>query len=339
VAVAHASAACSSTPRRDGYARRRPEGTLLYQIVDQYWPIFRDRAEQGGGLPDFVVEEFEAYLRCGILEHGLAHLACRRCGESLVVAFSCKKRGFCPSCLGRRMSDVAAHLVDEVLPEVPVRQWVCSLPWRLRYAMGYDRRLCSDVLTAFVSSLRRSLRHRAKRELGLRSVTDAQIGALTFIQRADSSLRLSVHFHTLVLDGVYIRGPTGGLRFHRLTRPTSEQVAEVARWTHERLGRVLERHGRSLDELDDAPDELAQDQPALASCYHGVLTAHANARSEVVPGRVLEPAAPTQLRLFDGEAVELEPGVISVNYFFRLATIISAGARLARPRSATSHAG
>ena len=214
-----------------------------------------------------IDEEFEAYLRCGILEHGLAQLACRRCGESLVVAFSCKKRGFCPSCLGRRMSDVAAHLVDEVLPEVPVRQWVCSLPWRLRYAMGYDRRLCSDVLAAFVSSLRRSLRHRAKRELGLRSVTDAQIGALTFIQRADSSLRLNVHFHTLVLDGVYIREATGGLRFHGLTSPTPEQVAEVARWTHERLGRVLERHGRSLDELDDAPDELAQDQPALASCY------------------------------------------------------------------------
>ncbi|KIG11948.1 hypothetical protein DB30_02249 [Enhygromyxa salina] len=32
----------------------------------------------------------------------------------------------------RRMADVAAHLVDEVFPEVPVRQWVCSLPWRLR---------------------------------------------------------------------------------------------------------------------------------------------------------------------------------------------------------------
>ena len=165
------------------------------------------------------------------------------------------------------MSDIAAHLVDEVLPEAPVRQWVCSPPWRLRYAMSYDRRLCSDVLAAFVSSLRRSLRHRAKRELGLRLVMDAQIGAITFIQRADSSLRLNVHFHTLVLDGVYVRGATGELRFCKLTSPTAEHVAEVAHWTHERLADVLESHGRSLDELDDAPDELAQDQPALASCY------------------------------------------------------------------------
>ena len=81
---------------------------------------------------------------------------------------------------------------DEVLPEVPLRQWVCSLPWRLRYAMGYDRKLCSDVLAAFVGALRRSLRWRAKRELGLRSLEDAQVGGVTVIQRADSSLRMNV---------------------------------------------------------------------------------------------------------------------------------------------------
>ena len=165
------------------------------------------------------------------------------------------------------MSDFAAHLVDEVLPEVPARQWVFSLPWPLRYAMAYDRKLCTDVLSAFVSSIRRSLRHRAKRELGLRSVEDAQFGAITFIQRVDSSLRLNVHFHSLVLDGVYVRDEAGELHFHALPGPTAEQVAEVARWTRERIVRVFERHGRPLEGLDEAPDELAQDQPALASCY------------------------------------------------------------------------
>jgi hypothetical protein len=84
-----------------------------HQLIEEHWPTFLERAEQSGGLPDFIVEEFEAYLRCGMLEHGLAHFACRRCGESLVVAYSCKTRGFCPSCTGRRMADVAAHLVDE----------------------------------------------------------------------------------------------------------------------------------------------------------------------------------------------------------------------------------
>jgi hypothetical protein len=260
--VASASAACS-TSRPDGYERRRPEQTLLYQLVERHWPTFRERAERAGGLPKFVTDEFEAYLRCGILEHGFAHFACRRCGQSLTVAWSCKRRGFCPSCIGRRMSDCAARLVDEVLPQVPVRQWVCSLPWQLRYAMGYDAELCSAVLAEFINALRRSLRRRAKLALGLRSVEDAQFGALTFIQRGDSSLRLNVHFHCLVLDGVYVREPGGQLPFHALPRPTPEDVVQVARWTHEGIARVLARHGRLLDSFD----ALADEQPALASCY------------------------------------------------------------------------
>ena len=110
------------------------------------------------------------------------------------MAFSCKKRGFCPSCVGRRMSDVAAHLVDEVFPEeVPMRQWVCSLPWALRYVLGYDRKLCADVLRAFISTLKQCLRRRAKREFGLRSVSEAEVGAVTVVQRSDSALRLNVH--------------------------------------------------------------------------------------------------------------------------------------------------
>ena len=185
----------------------------------------------------------------------------------MVLAFSCKGRGFCPSCTGRRMADLAAHLVDEVLPKVAIRQWVCSLPWRLRVPLAYDRELCADVLGAFVGALRRSLRWRAKRALGLRSVGAAEIGAVTFVQRCDSSLRLNVHFHTLALDGVYVRDESGALRFHRLPDPTHEEVVQVATWVHERLARVLERHGRSLEGDDDAPSVLADEQPALASLY------------------------------------------------------------------------
>jgi len=249
-------APCVPVSRADGYERRRPEGTLLHQLISEHWPRFA-----------FVVREFDEYLRCGLLEHGLVQLECSRCGHELVLAFSCKRRGFCPSCLGRRMSDVAAHLVDEVLPEVPIRQWVGSLPWRLRAALGYDRKLCADVLRAFVGALSRSLRWRAKRALGLRSVDDALVGAVTFVQRADSALRLNVHFHTLALDGVYVRDEQGELQFHPLPEPTGEEVAQVAAWTHEALLRVLARHGRSLEGVDESPDAIVHDQPVLASCY------------------------------------------------------------------------
>jgi hypothetical protein len=126
-----------SAERRDGYARRRPEETALYQCVAEHWPEFRERMEEHGGLPRFIEEEFEAFLRCGRLEAGCLELECRCCGHSQLVAFSCKRRGFCSSCLGRRMSDTAVHLEAEVLPEVPVRHWVCSFPWGVRAVLGY----------------------------------------------------------------------------------------------------------------------------------------------------------------------------------------------------------
>jgi hypothetical protein len=55
-----------------------------------------------------------------------------RADVGFVVAFSCKGRGVRPSCNGRRMAQTAAHLVDRVIPPVPVRQWVISVPKRLR---------------------------------------------------------------------------------------------------------------------------------------------------------------------------------------------------------------
>jgi len=266
--AANIEASCAEgSARRDGYERRRPETTDLYKVVAEHWPAFRDRADEQGGLPRFVEKEFEEYLSCGILERGLARLICGVCGQEMVVAYSCKRRGFCPSCIGRRMSDVAAHLVDEVLPEVPMRHWICSLPWRLRCAVGFDRHLCADVLGAFSAALDRSLRRRAKKALGLRSVEQAITGAVTFIQRGDSALRLNPHFHTIALDGVYVRGGDGELRFHPLDPPSWEDVAQVAAWTYEKLTRVLVHHGRSLEGLDELPDALASEHPVLASCY------------------------------------------------------------------------
>ncbi len=240
---------------------------MLHRVVRAHWPAFLERAEEAGGLPRFVVRELEAYLECGLLEHGLVHLRCCDCGEELVVAFSCKKRGFCPSCVARRMSDTAAHLVDDVLPEVPARQWVYSLPWRLRSLLGYDRRLWAEVMSAFTGAVSSSLRRRAKACLGLPSVDEAHVGALTFIQRSDSVLRLNVHAHSLFLDGVYARAPSGALAFHTLGAPSFDEVEQVAEWTHARIVKVLLAHGRMLDGLGDEPAELTHDQPVLASCY------------------------------------------------------------------------
>jgi len=196
----HAHSACalpSGAERQDSYARRRPEDTALYQCVASYFPEFRERLEERGGLPKLVQDEFQAYLDCGRLEAGCLELECRSCGHSQLVAFSCKRRGFCPACLGRRMSDTAVHLEQEVLPEVPVRHWVCSFPWGVRAVLGYDKELCRAAASAFAQELSRSLKHRAKRALGLASVEDALTGLVVVVQRTDGALRLNCHLHVL----------------------------------------------------------------------------------------------------------------------------------------------
>jgi hypothetical protein len=114
------------------------------------------------------------------------------------------------------MNDLAIHLTERVIPHVPIRHWVCTPPWALRYRLGFDREACSLFVRAFTEALRRSMQHRAKDALGLRSVQDAEAGALISIQRTDSALRLSPHLHVAQLDGVYVREADGSLQFHPL---------------------------------------------------------------------------------------------------------------------------
>jgi len=111
--------------RAPQYESHRPEQTLLYQLIEEYYPAFEAQwAAEGRVLPDYVRQEFDEYLKCGRLEHGFLRVQCDTCHAEHLVAFSCKRRGFCPSCGARRMAESAALLVDEVLPHEPMRQWV-----------------------------------------------------------------------------------------------------------------------------------------------------------------------------------------------------------------------
>ena len=132
------------------YERRCPEETILYRLVQEHLESFlaQVEAEGGSGLPEFVKAEFDAFLACGILAHGFLRLRCSECGHEKLVAFSCKRRGFCPSCGARRMAETAAHLVDCVIPPVPVRQWVLSLPIPLRLLFAAQPQLLAPLLQA-----------------------------------------------------------------------------------------------------------------------------------------------------------------------------------------------
>jgi ribosomal protein S27E len=168
-----------SVPPQPSHERHRPEKTLLYRIIDRYYPEFLAyMAEQGRSLPYHVQKEFDEYLKCGRLEHGFLRVQCSTCHHKQLVAFSCKRRGFCPSCGARRMSESAALLVDEVLPHKPIRQWVLSFPFQLRFLFASRPELMGKVLGIVYRAIASHLIKKA----GLTQKT-AQTGSVTLIQR------------------------------------------------------------------------------------------------------------------------------------------------------------
>jgi hypothetical protein len=251
---------------------------VLYQTIEAHLPTFL--AQTAGdaerpGLPGFVKREFEAYLRCGILRHGFTRLRCANCACEHLLPFSCKRRGFCPSCGGRRMAERAAPLVDEVLPRVPVRQWVLTLPYRLRYRLAWDHALCRAVLGVYARALL-AFYARSARARGIR---DGQTGTVTVIQRFGSGLQLSLHSHTLVLDGVFSEAQPGHLTFHPAPPPSDEDVAQVLATVRARVGRLLTR--RQLEPAADSapPDPLSEISPVLA----GIVSASVQSRVALGP--------------------------------------------------------
>jgi len=198
------------------FERHRPEQTLLYLLVEQYYPVFeRQWASEGRVLPDYVRQEFVGYLKCGRLEHGFLRVQCETCHAEHLVAFSCKRRGFCPSCGARRMAESAALLVDEVLPHKPMRQWVLSVPFPLRFLFASQPKIMGKALGIVYRTLATHLTHKA----GYTKAT-GHPGAVILIQRFGSALNLNIHLmcmdarmpqvqgcagaaHMLFLDGVY----------------------------------------------------------------------------------------------------------------------------------------
>ena len=251
-------------PRPPRYRRRRPEQGLLHRLLREHLATFLARADacDGRGLPRFVRRELLRYLSCGVLAFGFARVRCSRCGRDDLVAFSCKGRGFCPSCGARRMADTAAHLVDDVLPRVAVRQWVLSFPHRVRYLLAYDPRLCAAVRRIFVRVVLHWLEQRARRE----GTPGARSGAVVFTQRFGGALNSNLHFHAHVLDGVFTcPSPFTRAFFHAAEPLRDEHVEELTCRLQRRITRYLVRTGhlpRDPHGDEGPPDE--PDEPLLA---------------------------------------------------------------------------
>jgi len=224
-------------PPRYSYLRRRPEESVLYQAVQEHWETFRSQTEEG--LPAYVVREFESFLRCGFLAHGFLRMKCEACRHEKLVAFSCKRRGFCSSCAASRMSESAAFWVDHVFPHVPVRQWVLSVPIPLRFWMARNPGLLGSVLAITIRAIERTYARKARRA-GIQG--PIRTGSVTVVQRFGGSVNLNIHFHMLFLEGVY-QLVGGKPEFLATSAPTHEDVEETLLRNQARLLRLLRKRG------------------------------------------------------------------------------------------------
>ena len=123
------------------YVRHRPETTLLYQIVQVYWPEFQaELASHGRHLPTFITKEFDEYLKCGRLEHGFLRVRCESCHDEKLVAFSCKRRGHCLShhrhALGAQSGLYKTHDTDGCSDSDPEIWWGAQSQHPFSYAIS-----------------------------------------------------------------------------------------------------------------------------------------------------------------------------------------------------------
>jgi Putative transposase/Transposase zinc-binding domain len=253
------------------YVPRDPSGTVLYHVIAEHLETFLASLAddpEATGLPAYVQREFYDYLRCGILAHGFLRLGCDACHHELLVPFSCKRRGFCPSCAGRRMAQMAAHLVERVIPWVPTRQWVVSVPVPLRYWMASSQDLTAKVHTIIRTTIGQYYVHK----ISTRGLERASLypGSVTCIQRFGSALNLNLHFHVISLEVVYLDRTAAGHkpRFVTAEPPTDADIAAVL----QKISRWIIRKLRQLGYLEagvESPvatgyDPLRDTEPALA---------------------------------------------------------------------------
>jgi hypothetical protein len=258
-------------PAVAAYEPRDPSRTVLYQVIADHLETFLASCAadpDATGLPAYVEREFYDYLRCGILAYGFLRLGCDTCHQELLLPFSCKRRGFCPSCAGRRMAQMAAHLVEQVIPWVPTRQWVVSVPIPLRYWMASSRDLTAQVHTIIRSTIAQYYVNQAVKRGAERH--KVQPGSVSFIQRFGSSINLNVHFHIIFLEGVYLDRTEAGHkpRFVTVEPPSEADVVDVVQKLSRRVIRKLRHLGYLEPGIEDAVatgyDPLLDHEPALA---------------------------------------------------------------------------
>jgi len=188
---------------------------VLFHYFDQFLAEYESRFEKEYGFFRPIIKEVvERYLDCGNPKCGFARIRCPSCGEERFVMFSCRSRGFCPSCHSKRLEEWGEWMREELLLDVPHRQVVFTIPRMLRIFFKYKRRLLGNLCQAAVKALLKYLQATTGTEL--------RPGVVASIQTFGQKINLHVHLHLLVTEG----GEDSEGRFHHLASFQDNLLAE-----------------------------------------------------------------------------------------------------------------
>ena len=132
------------------YRRRKPQYSPYYQCVEDYYEEFkrsydRNFSQKYGSLRTHIEKVIYQYLDSGILHNGFARVKCKTCNNEYLLAFSCKRRHFCPSCHAKRVVEFGEWLCGSILKKVPHRHFVFSMPKILRIYFLFNRNLLREL--------------------------------------------------------------------------------------------------------------------------------------------------------------------------------------------------
>jgi hypothetical protein len=216
------------------YRPRNAQDTALYHLVEDHFEelerVWDERYEREYGFwrPEIrrVVEQF---LECGDLRCGFARLRCAACRKDLLLPYSCRRRCFCPSCHQKRALLFAEHVDEEVLGDLPVRQYVVTIPKMLRLCFKYDRKLLGLLSQCFYGSIKELFQETSHERHSLP-------GMIASLQSyGDEPTRFHPHLHSLVTDGLVF--PEGSL----IPIPCPDPVRIMELFRHKLIKALLAR--------------------------------------------------------------------------------------------------
>ena len=202
------------------YRPRHPERTVLYRVLFHYFDRFLAEYEsrfekEYGFFRPIIKEVVERYLDCGNPRWGFARIRCPDCGEERLLMFSCRTRGFCPSCHAKRLEEWGEWMREELLLDVPHRQVVFTIPKMLRVFFRYNRRLLGDLCRLALRSLTRYFE--------VVSGSALTPGVIAAIQTFGDRINFHPHLHYLVTEG----GVDKAGLFHKIPRIDDTRLEEI----------------------------------------------------------------------------------------------------------------